>query len=103
MRISRGDIDAQPKSLLTSKIGPNDVHLVDSPNHCQSFLDAIKSRKPPVSPLDEAVRSDVISHLSNIAVRTGRKITWDTKKMAVVGDDEAARLMHRDMRAPWTI
>ena len=57
--ISRG-ISAQPKSLLTSAIGPNDVHLVDSPNHCQSFLDAIKSRKPPVSPLDQAVRSDRI-------------------------------------------
>ena len=99
----RGGIDAEPKSLLTSKIGPSDVHLVDSPNHCQSFLDSIKSRKPPVSPLDQAVRSDVISHLCNIAVRTGRKITWDTKKMTIVGNEGAARMMHRDMRAPWTI
>ena len=98
-----GGIDAHPKSLLTSTIGPRDVDLVDSPNHCQSFLDGIKSRKPPVSPLDQAVRSDLISHLSNIAIRTGRKITWDTKKMTIVGDDEAAKLMHRDMRAPWTL
>ena len=27
VRISRGGIDAEPKSLLSSKIGPNDVHL----------------------------------------------------------------------------
>ena len=79
MAISRGGIQAEPKSLLTSKIGPNDVHLVDSPNHYQNFIDSVKSRKPAVSPVDHAVRSDIISHLCNIAVRTKRKITWDPK------------------------
>ena len=53
VRISRGGIDAQPKSLLGSKIGPNDVHLVRQPGHCQNFIDAVKTRKPAVSPLDQ--------------------------------------------------
>ena len=70
VRIWRGGIDAEPKSLLTSKIGPNDVHLMDSPNHCQNFIDAVKSRQPTVSPLAQAVRSDTISQLCDIAVRT---------------------------------
>ncbi|MBU4272554.1 MAG: Gfo/Idh/MocA family oxidoreductase [Planctomycetes bacterium] len=103
VRIWRGGIDAEPKSLLTSKIGPNDVHLIDSPNHYQNFLDSVKSRRPTVSPLDQAVRSDVISQLCDIAVRTKRKITWDSKTTTVVGDAEAAKMMHRDMRAPWTL
>ena len=63
----------------------------------------MKSRKPAVSPLDHAVRSDIISQLCDIAVRTKRKITWDPKKETIVGDDEAAKMMHRDMRAPWTL
>jgi hypothetical protein len=101
--ISRGGIDADPKSLLTSQIGPNDVHLVNSPNHYQNFIDSVKSRKPAVSPLDHAVRSDLISLLCDIAVRTKRKIAWDPQKQTIVGDDAAAKLMHRDMRAPWTL
>ncbi|MBU4399582.1 MAG: Gfo/Idh/MocA family oxidoreductase [Planctomycetes bacterium] len=103
VRIWRGGIDAEPKSLLTSKIGPNDVHLIESPNHYQNFLDSVKSRRPTVSPLDQAVRSDVISQLCDIAVRTKRKITWDSKTTTVVGDAEAAKMTHRDMRAPWTL
>ena len=80
VRIWRGGIDAEPKSLLTSKIGPDDVHLIDSPRHYQNFIDAVKSRKQPVSPLADAVRSDTISQLCDIAVRLKRKITWDPKK-----------------------
>ena len=44
VRIWRGGIDAEPKSLLKTKIGLNDVHLVDSSNHYQNFVDAVKNR-----------------------------------------------------------
>ena len=44
IRLWRGGIDAEPKSLLTSKIGPNDVHLCHSSDHCQNFIDAVKSQ-----------------------------------------------------------
>ncbi|MCC6124375.1 MAG: Gfo/Idh/MocA family oxidoreductase [Pirellulales bacterium] len=103
VRISRGGIDANPKSLLTSKIGPNDVHLLESTSHQQNFIDAVKSRKPAIAPLDQAVRSDILSHLCDIAVRTQRKITWDPKAVAIVGDEEAVKMTHRELRAPWTL
>jgi len=103
VRVSRGGIDAEPKSLLTSKIGPNDVHLIETVSHPQNFIDAVKSRKPTVAPLDQAVRSDIISQLCDIAVRTKRKITWDPKSNSIVGDEEAAKMTHREMRSPWTL
>jgi glucose-fructose oxidoreductase len=103
VRIWRGGIDAHPKSLLTSKIGPGDVNLVKSNHHQGNFIEAVRSRQPAVSNLEHAVRSDIISHLSNIAVRLKRKITWDPKQHSIVGDAEAAKMMHREMRAPWTI
>ncbi len=102
VRLWRGGIDAEPKSLLASKINPGDIRD-GGPAHCQNFIDAVKSRKPAVSPLDHTVRSDTISHLCNIAVRTKRKITWDPKTTTIVGDDDAAKMMHRDMRTPWTL
>ena len=63
----------------------------------------MKARGRPVSHIDDAVRSDIISLLCDIAVRTGRKITWDWKKEAIIGDEEAARMGDfRTMRDPWT-
>jgi hypothetical protein len=34
---------------------------------------------------------------------TGRKIQWDQDKMEIVGDDEAAKLLGRQMRAPYRL
>ena len=39
------------------------------------------------------MRSDIISHLCDIAVRLKRKITWDPKTETIVGDAEAAKMM----------
>ena len=103
VQVRRRGTDAEPKSLLESKLGPGDVHLMESPDHYQNFIDAVKSRQTPVAPLDQAVRSDIISQLCDIAVRTGRKITWDPKQEVIVGDDEAAQMTRRAMRAPWTL
>jgi predicted dehydrogenase len=101
VRIWRGGIDAEPKSLLKAKVSVNEMKLVNSRNHYQNFVDAVRSHCTPVSNLADAVRSDIISHLSNIAVRLKRKITWDPKKETIVGDDEAAKMMRRQYRAPW--
>ena len=89
---------------MTSKIGPNDVHLIESPSHAQNFIDAVKSRKPTIAPLDQAVRSDIISQLCDIAVRTKRKITWDPQDtQTIVGDDESGRRGRcRQWTAEWT-
>jgi len=99
--ISRKEIDAEPASLLKSEIGPGEVHLHESDNHYQDFLNSIRNRKPTVNPIESAVRSDTISQLSDIAIRTGRKIQWDPEKEQIVGDDDAAKMLDRPMRQPW--
>jgi hypothetical protein len=103
VRIWRGGIDAQPKSLLTSKIKPDEIHLMVSPRQDQNFIDAVKLRTQPVSNLADTVRSDIISQLCNIAVRLKRPVTWDPAKQQITGDDEAAKMAHREMREPWTL
>jgi hypothetical protein len=42
--------------------------------------------------------SDTISHMGDIAIRTGRKVTWDPAKGEVSGDPEANNLYIREMR-----
>lgn len=95
--------DAFPKSLFTSEIKPHEIRLHNSPNHYQDFLTSIKSRKPTVNPIESAVSSDAISQLSDIAIRTGRKIQWDPARERIVGDAEAAKMLDRPMRKPWRL
>jgi len=101
--ISRGGIQAEPASLLQEVLGPNDVHLPVSTHHGGNFANAVRTRVQPVSHIDDAVRSDIISHVSDIAIRMRRPIVWDPKTETVVGDPEAARMMTRPLRSPWRL
>jgi len=99
--VDRQGIYADPPSLLKSEIGPNEIRLYESRDHRQNLLDCVRSRTEAVSPVEAAIRSDTISHLCNIVVRTGRKLTWDPEKEAIIGDEEASRMLTRPMRPPW--
>jgi hypothetical protein len=83
---------------------PDEKSLQVSKNQSGNFADAIKSRKAPVSNIKDAVRSDVISLLCDIAVRTGEKIIWDPTKQELVDPSaEAKAMFSRPMRGPWTL
>ena len=99
--VDRGGIDAEPKSLLQTKWGPNDIHLYKSLDHMDNFLDCIKSRAQTITPIEVAHRAITIAHLGNIAMQLGRKIKWDPVAERIIGDDEADRKRMRAMRAPW--
>ncbi|HOX38144.1 MAG TPA: Gfo/Idh/MocA family oxidoreductase [Candidatus Brocadiia bacterium] len=101
--VDRGGLYADPPQLLHSTIGPEETRLYDSANHGQNLLDCVKSRSPTVCTIDVAVRSDSISHLSDIAIRAGRKIRWDPVKETILGDEEASRMLNRAMRSPWRL
>ncbi len=100
---SRGGILAEPASLLKVKIKPDEIHLLQDNHHYQNFLSSVLARKDAVSDIDSAVQSDFISHLGDIAIRTGRTIRWDPQKETIVGDGIAQRMMQRALRAPWSL
>jgi len=99
--ISRGGIQAEPPSLLKLKLKPGDVHLPVSRGHGRNFAEAVKTRRQPVSNIDDAVRSDTISHVSDIAIRLGRKVVWDPASEDFPNDPEARRMLARAHRQPW--
>jgi predicted dehydrogenase len=101
--VRRGQIDARPKSLLGSKIGPDEIHLIESPGHQRNFLDCVKTREKTVADIESAVRSDTVSHLADICTRLRRKIRWDPDREEIVDDPEASRMLTRSMREPWCL
>ena len=101
--VTRGKIDAEPKSLLKEKIGPDEIHLYNSRDHKQNFLDCIKSRKDPIASAEIGHRSSSVCHLGNIAMLLGRKVKWDPKKERFINDRAADSMIAHSMRAPWSL
>jgi hypothetical protein len=67
----------------------------------QMFVDVVKGSIKETCPLDEAIMSDCVSHMGDIAIRTGRKITWNPLVGEVVGDPEATKIFNRESRKPY--
>ena len=101
--VTRGRIDTEPKSLLTSTIGPNEIQLYKSNNHKANFLDCVKSRAETIAPVEIAHRSCTVCLLGEIAMRLGRKLKWDPDKERFISDEQANRMLTRPMRSPWRL
>jgi len=101
--VDRSGIDAEPKSLLDEQIGPNEIHLYNSPGHWRNFIDCVKSRRQTIAPCEVAHRSASPGHLGLIAMLAGRKIRFDPETETIEGDDIAARMLGNAMRSPWVL
>ena len=103
VHVDRSGINAHPKELLTTELGPNDIHLYESNNHVRNLLDCVKSRAETICPIDVAVQADIICHISDIAIRLEQKLKWDPKTERFVNNEAANRRLSRTMRSPWTL
>jgi hypothetical protein len=101
--VDRRGIHARDPDLLKAEIPEGGIRLHESGNHQQNFVDCIKSRTLTISPFESAFQSYVISHLSDLSIRLGRKINWDPDTETVVDGEEASSRLGRAMRAPWKL
>ncbi len=101
IHVDRGKLTSTPGDIVKEPLTKDDVHLYVSREHHQNWLDCIKSREKPIADVAIGHRSATVCHLGNIAVRIGRKLTWDPLKQEIVGDSEAADMLRRPYRKPW--
>ena len=69
--------------------------------HVEDFLASIRSRKQPVSPLEDGHAVATHCHLANLSLRLGRRLEWDPETEEILNDYEASRMLVRPYRAPW--
>ena len=100
---NRGTHKASSPEIMRSVIGPNEIHLYESNDHFRNFIDCVISRREPIAPVETAHRSISLAHLGNIAMITGRDLTWDPEAEQCVNDSDANALLGRSWRAPWHI
>jgi predicted dehydrogenase len=99
--VKRGKLEANPPGILKEVIGPDEIHLYESRDHKQNFLDCIKSRKETIAPAEIGHRSISVGLLGEIAMLTERKLRWDPDKEVFLDDEQANRMLSRPMRSPW--
>ena len=103
IEVSRDHLVTWPESLLRQRIAPDQIHLYESKNHPDNFLECVRTRNRPASDAEVGCRSVTVCHLGNIAYWLNRPLKWDPKEERFVNDPEADRMKSRPMRAPWRL
>jgi predicted dehydrogenase len=100
--VDRTQIRTSPESLVETSF-PQDKHVLKrSGHHVRDLLDSVRSRKPTVCPIEDSVQADVLCHLSDLATRLKRRLTWNPTKEQFVDDAPANRLLNiRSLRKPY--
>jgi len=103
VHVTRGSINAEPKSLLSATIKPGEERLYRSQHHMADFVRCMQTRRDPVAPAEACHAATTATLLADIATRTGRKLTWDWQQEQFIGDDGANRMLTRSLRRPWQL
>jgi predicted dehydrogenase len=103
IEVSRDHLIAKPENLLRQQIGRDEIHLYESINHPDNFLQCIKTRKRPASDAEVGCRSITVCHLGNIAYWLKRPLKWEPEKERFLNDPEADKMRARALRAPWRL
>jgi predicted dehydrogenase len=96
-------LSASDPAIIQSVIGPDEVHLEESTDHHRNWLQAIRTRRQPIAPVEVAHRSCSACLLHHMAMKAKRRLYWDPWKERFKNDDEANALLSRPQRAPYII
>jgi predicted dehydrogenase len=72
---------------ITPKTEPIQTWKVENetPMHVKNWLECVKTRDEPNSPIELGHRIILAAHLANLSYRTGKKIFWDNDRKEVIG------------------
>ncbi len=106
--VNRGKIVGKPAENLTDNPLPEgaieEVYGGKvSENHTANFIEAMDSRKQPISDVWSHNRMLEICHLSNIAMRLNRELQWDPTTREIIGDRQANSFLTRENRKGYEI
>jgi predicted dehydrogenase len=94
-------LDASDPKILESEIGENEIHLYESEEQHTNWLDCIKSRKEPISPVEIGHRSCSVCLISHIAMKIPGILRWDPDTERFIDNEGANAMLSREQRYPY--
>ena len=81
-------------------LGPKAARWYESRNHYFNWLEAIREGFEPIAPIDESARSLTTCYLAWLAMKLGRKLSWNAATERFVDDPDADAHLGRAPRSP---
>ncbi|WAC09794.1 Gfo/Idh/MocA family protein [Dyadobacter pollutisoli] len=100
--VARGELRTTPEPLKDKVFQEGDYKVYVSTNHYKDFLNAIKTRKPPICDVETGHRTASVCNIGNITYQLQRSLKWDAEKEKF-DDKEANKLLGREMRKEWKV
>jgi len=94
-------LDASDPKILTSEIKENEIHLYQSNEQHGNWLECIKSRKQPISPIEMGHRACTVCLISHIAMKVPGVLRWDPKTERFKENNFANSMLKRQQRYPY--
>jgi myo-inositol 2-dehydrogenase/D-chiro-inositol 1-dehydrogenase len=94
-------LDASDKAILKSQIKEDEIHLYKSDEQHGNWLDCIKTRRPPISPVEIGHRTCSVCLISHIAMKIPGVLKWDPVKEKFIDNDLANSMLSRPQRYPY--
>lgn len=96
-------LDASDPKILRSKIGADEIRLEVSEDHHGNWLEAVRSRKQPIAPVEVGHRACSACLLHHMAMKVDRKLNWNPDGEKFVNDAEADKMLQRPHRKPYVL
>jgi predicted dehydrogenase len=94
---------ASDPNILTSVIGPDEIHLYESKEHHGNWLECVVLRRQPIAPIEVGHRACTTCLIHHMAMRADRHLYWDPARERFKNDDAANALLSRPQRKPYTM
>jgi predicted dehydrogenase len=105
IEVSRGYFNASDPKLIPAEKPKTDGPYETKIPHQVNFVEAVRSRKDPVVPVEIGHSSCLVCNLGNIACELKRTIKWNPATETFVDDTDGAatKLMHYNYREGWKL
>jgi hypothetical protein len=112
-----GEEETKDKPFIEGPLGKVYRNFRTEPGNLATLVNSLPDPEPQISDFNVSVRtrqkfalnemngnrSNILVHLANCAIRTGRVLHFDPDKLVFLNDPGANALVSQKMRLPWTL
>ena len=99
--LSRGAAAASNPEWLKLRECEGTKRVIYRNQYYKSFVDSVRDRLPSIAPIEDAVRSDALSHLSLLAIKSGGEVVWDPKNYKIKSPPALNEQLTCPVRGDW--
>jgi hypothetical protein len=99
--LSRAASDASDPEWLRLKECEGTDRVVYRNHYYRAFVDSVRRRTDLVAPIEDAIRSDTLSHVALAAIQSGQEVVWDPAAYRYTHSAAFNATMTKPIRGSW--